>query len=71
MTDQELRELVRATIARTLRQGAPGAAAPLPFAAHPSHARFLLPRDGEGQAPCLVEPVLRCTHCGYCQSYGH
>jgi hypothetical protein len=71
MTDEELRAIVRATIARTLRQGAPAPAVAAPCAGHPSHARFLLARDTDGDAPCLVEPARHCTHCGYCQSYGH
>ncbi len=71
MTDAELRALVRATIERTLGQSTPAATAAPSCAQHSSHARFLLPRAEDGDVPCLVEPVLRCTHCGYCQSYGH
>jgi hypothetical protein len=41
---------------------------------HPSHTRFVLRRetaeDGD-ELPCLVEPQVRCSHCGYCVSYGH
>ena len=25
----------------------------------------------ETDAPCVVEPQVRCHHCGFCQSYGH
>lgn len=82
MTDQELRALVRAAVARHLAQGdagAPGAqeparpsgAAPVPlWRAHPSFGRFLLVRP-EGETACLIEPDVTCNHCGYCQSYGH
>ena len=39
---------------------------------HASH--FMLPVDsGEaiGDGICLIEPTVRCNHCGYCQSFGH
>jgi hypothetical protein len=26
---------------------------------------------GDADGACLIEPAVRCTHCGYCQSYGH
>jgi hypothetical protein len=35
---------------------------------HPSHYRYALP---ESDGPCLIEPTVQCTHCGYCQSHGH
>ena len=41
-----------------------------PSFAHPSFARLPLVRanvDGS----CLIEPSVRCNHCGYCLSYGH
>jgi hypothetical protein len=71
VSDQELRALVRDAIARHAGQPAvsrPGP--PLPFnAAHVSHGRFLLATADDGQ--CVIEPAVRCNHCGYCQSYGH
>jgi len=30
-----------------------------------------LPRGGDFDGLCIIEPSVRCTHCGYCQSYGH
>jgi len=69
MTDEQLRELVRDAIARHLhREGAPPGS-PEPGRRHPSHELFPLESGGEG--PCLIEPTVRCTHCGYCLSYGH
>ena len=41
------------------------------FSAHVSHARLQLARGGDDDGMCLVEPAVRCTHCGFCQSYGH
>lgn len=71
MTDQELRALVRQVIdqhmpvARTTQ--APMAASAL--ATHASHLLLLLPDAGDG--PCVIEPSVPCTHCGYCKSLGH
>ena len=36
---------------------------------HPSHGMFLLPSGGDGE--CIIEPTVRCNHCGFCKSYGH
>ena len=70
MTDAELREMVRASIAKIT-----GAAAPTTDPAGPiGHASFVrlpLARGGDGDGACLIEPTVRCNHCGYCQSYGH
>jgi hypothetical protein len=77
MTDQELRAMIRDSIARhggspaSARQsgGAPDAAAT--FSAHVSHLRFPLVRGGDDDGACLIEPAVRCNHCGFCLSYGH
>ena len=78
MTDQELRAMVRDVdrAARAARAGAPIAAArrsavAAPFSAHASHLRLPLARGGDGDGACLIEPAVRCNHCGYCQSLGH
>ena len=68
LNDEELREMVRASIARiaagesveTMRQ-------PM----HASFARLPVVRSGDDQGNCLIEPSVRCNHCGYCLSYGH
>ena len=69
--EQALRDLVRQAVARHLlgaeeRDG--GAVRPLVFTSHASHFRYTLP---ESDGPCLIEPSVRCNHCGYCQSHGH
>ena len=74
MTDDELRALVRDSIARHL--GAPPTASPaqLPVPAwrsHPSFGKFLVPSGTDEDGPCLIEPTVHCNHCGFCQSYGH
>jgi hypothetical protein len=71
MTEEELRDMVRESIARQL-----GAETPtrLPVRSNASNASFaLLPlsRGGDGDGSCLIEPAVRCNRCGYCLSYGH
>ena len=74
MNEQELRELVRTTIARQCGISAGEPAQP-PLAAgwrlHASHGMFGLPAGADADGPCLIEPAVRCDHCGYCKSYGH
>ena len=75
--EQELRALVREAIARHVpATGAepipPAFSAHGPAAhAHASHLRFALWRGSDADGACLIEPAVRCNHCGYCQSYGH
>jgi hypothetical protein len=71
MNDQELREMIRESIARHTG-AAIGPAAFEPRAPlHPSHLRFTVLRSGDDDGACLIEPTVRCNHCGYCLSYGH
>lgn len=75
MNDDELRALVRESIARQLggqppglsqtRDAGPAMADPR---LHASHAVYVIPRDGD---PCLIEPSVPCNHCNYCKSHGH
>lgn len=77
MTDEQLRLIVRESIARhlgrPLQTGSP--AAPGPWAphwqSHASHARFVLVTGLDADGPCLIEPAIGCSHCGFCQSLGH
>jgi hypothetical protein len=75
MTDDELRALVRDAIGRHLGgqpASAPPSAAPVPpWRAHASFGRFLVTRGDDDGGSCLIEPAVRCHHCGFCQSYGH
>lgn len=85
MTDAELRSLVRQVIARELGGAAGGRAGTDPAAGrshgvtaagvacgvgHASHARFTVTR-ADDRDDCLIEPDVRCNHCGFCQSFGH
>jgi hypothetical protein len=39
---------------------------------HASAAFLRLPlQSGDEQGACLIEPAVRCNHCGYCLSLGH
>ena len=49
------------------RPGAPGPR----VGAEASHALLPLLRGADGDGACLIEPTVRCNHCGYCLSYGH
>jgi hypothetical protein len=82
MNDDDIRSVVREVIARQISAGAtvpPGAAVigsgPAPALhgepRHASHGLLTLERGGDIDGNCLIEPAVRCTHCGYCQSYGH
>lgn len=71
MDEQALRELVRQAVARHLRgadERDDGVVRPLVLTVHASHYRYALP---ESDGPCVIEPTVRCNHCGYCQSHGH
>jgi hypothetical protein len=75
MNEDALRALVRETLARlespgsTTRPPSDSLAQPLTFAAHSSHYRYATLPPSAG--PCLIEPGVRCNHCGYCESHGH
>jgi hypothetical protein len=84
VTEDELRALVRDAIARHGRpepHGPAGSAGekgagifftPVEtWRAHASHTQLPLARGGDGDGACLIEPTVRCNHCGYCLSYGH
>ena len=67
--------MIRESIARQLGAAAPTSAhgqTTSGFRAHASHALLPLVRGGdEGDGLCLIEPAVRCNHCGYCVSLGH
>jgi hypothetical protein len=73
MQDSELRALVREVIAKQTRADA-SAGQPVETwhaQAQSSHVMLPLTRGGDGDGACLIEPAVRCNHCGYCLSYGH
>jgi hypothetical protein len=39
---------------------------------HPSHILLKVVAGSEvDDGMCVIEPQVRCNHCGFCQSYGH
>jgi hypothetical protein len=74
VSEAELRAMIRDAIARHSGD-APKLEEPNPavaFArAHPSHLRLHLSRGDDGDGACLIEPAVRCSHCNFCQSFGH
>ena len=71
VSDQDLRQLVRDAIARhTQAPALSEGRAVARTESNGSFGRFLtLAPTEDGQ--CIIEPAVRCNHCGYCQSYGH
>jgi hypothetical protein len=81
ISEEELRVMVRAAVARARQEPSfdgridtrPNVQAdrPATFQSHVSHARLGLVAGGDADGQCLIEPAVRCNHCGYCQSLGH
>ena len=87
MNEQDVRSLVREAIERHLgRPDGPARAAShrigqvpdVDIARAPSshgHSSHMLLRVVPGSEAdgglCVIEPSVRCNHCGFCQSYGH
>jgi hypothetical protein len=72
VSEHELRAMVREAIARHAGQPAPAAAAEADTCrSHASHGLLPLASGGDAGGACLIEPAVRCNHCGFCQSYGH
>ena len=71
ISEQELRAMVREAIARHGHHQPPESPSPVSFRAHASHGLLTLVTGGDPDGRCLIEPAVRCNHCGYCQSMGH
>lgn len=87
MNEQDLRAIVRAAVARHLHPDAPCApASPLPhrpIASFPHGLIAPLPHSHEHAShvlyqglvtvsdACVIEPAVKCDHCGYCKSRGY
>ena len=72
MNEDELRELVRDAVRRRIGRRGRIRIPQSPLSRdHASHALLPLVRGGDGDGACLIEPSVRCNHCGYCLSYGH
>jgi hypothetical protein len=71
VSDAELRGLVREAVARQPGRQAAAGVHDAGYRAHASHGVLSLVRGAETGDACLIEPAVRCNHCGYCQSFGH
>ena len=82
MNEQELRSLVRAAVARQMGTAAPRdvdddvCESPVRTSRQPIHLPMLSSHTlytelvNVGDA-CVIEPAVKCDHCGYCKSHGH
>lgn len=73
MNEDALRALVRDTITR-LSAGTPPAGEPDPSrlldpSTYAGNFTYNLTPSSDGS--CVIEPNVRCNHCGYCLSHGH
>jgi hypothetical protein len=71
ISDQELRAMVRDAIARHGHQRVAESPSVDAARSHSSHGLLTLVTGGDPEGRCLIEPTVRCNHCGYCQSMGH
>jgi hypothetical protein len=74
VTDEQLRALVRETIARHVDRQVPTDQTALAASFDRRHASqwlFTLTEVSDDDGACLIEPAVRCNHCGYCLSFGH
>lgn len=80
MNEDELRALVRAAIQKHVSASAPEQSGELrrdaAFGRGPegvvsiSFRQYALERATDDTA-CLIEPAVRCNHCGFCKCHGH
>jgi len=74
MNDDEIRALIRVAIEKHLGTPAFAQSASAGKPDSPvlslSFGRYTLPR-ADDDTQCLIEPAVRCNHCGYCQCHGH
>jgi hypothetical protein len=74
MNEQELRSLVREAVERHLRVREPFPQEVVEKGAriHSSHILLKVAPGSEiDEGACVIEPAVRCNHCGFCQSFGH
>jgi hypothetical protein len=76
ISEQELRAMIRQAIAAhgagTAHVDSIGGAVGEDVASCRSHASHgLLAVVASTDGDCVIEPTVRCNHCGYCKSLGH
>ena len=76
MNDDEIRALVRTAIQKHLGSGVsisesmPSPPVAVIAASSLSFGQYALARAAD-DTMCLIEPAVRCNHCGYCKCHGH
>ncbi len=76
MNDDELRALVRTAIQKHLGSDPPKPAEQFASDGRPqriesiSFGQYRLERATD-DTMCLIEPAVRCNHCGFCKCHGH
>ena len=81
MTDDEIRSLIRIAIGKHMSASA--RPEPVELQRTPAEAasgreggqgisfgRYALPR-ADDDTMCIIEPAVKCNHCGYCQCHWH
>jgi hypothetical protein len=76
MNEQDLRALVRDVIAQRVGGADRGpsntwGSPSIDLRAHASHTLLRMAPSVEKGQPCIIEPDVPCTLCGFCQSLGH
>jgi len=72
VNEDALRALVRETITRLGSGAAPAAPDPARLIDPSSYAgNFQYNLSPSPDGSCVIEPNVRCNHCGYCLSHGH
>lgn len=76
MTEQELRALVQDVVAERLRRppsyvGQGFGPAGSDCRTHASHGMLSMAPAVEPGQPCVIEPHVGCSQCGFCKSLGH
>ena len=74
MNEEELRALIRHAIQSHLGEGMGSTPSPKSQVPSPqvsiSFAQYQLER-AQDDTMCLIEPAVRCNHCGFCKCHGH
>ena len=72
LSERDVRALVREAIERHLGRPGEPAVRVASETVHPSHGLLPVPSGSAvDDGMCIIEPAVRCTHCGFCRSYGH
>jgi hypothetical protein len=74
VNEEELRALIRHAIQRHLGEGVRSTPSPKSQDPSPnvsiSFGQYHLERAAD-DTMCLIEPAVRCNHCGFCKCHGH